>query len=287
MSYKTILVHVDQSRHIGKLIKTAASLAIAENAHLIGVAMTGISRFAYKSGAAGMQDPGLEAHLQLVHERANGALAQFESISLQMGVASLEKRLVEDDASGAISVQARYCDLVVLGQTDPQESSPSVMPDFPEYVLMNCGRPVLVVPHSGSVTPPASPEAPLALSTILVAWDASMEAAHALTSAIALLKRAGHVDLVVFNPDPQSEAHGAQPGADIALYLARHDIQVEVRQQTTDADIGAALLALAADLSSDLIVMGGYGHSRLREIVLGGTTRTVLEGMQVPVLMSH
>ena len=114
-----------------------------------------------------------------------------------------------------------------------------------------------------------------------------MEATHAVTSAIALLKRAGHVDLVVFNPDPQSEAHGAQPGGDIALYLARHGIQVQVRQQTTGADIGTALLALAADLSSDLIVMGGYGHSRLREIVLGGTTRTVLEAMQVPVLMAH
>jgi nucleotide-binding universal stress UspA family protein len=283
MSYKTILVHVDQSRHVGKLIRAAASIAIAENAHLIGVAMTGISRFAYKSGAAGMQDPGLAPHLQLLHGRANGALAQFESIARQMGVASLEKRLVEDDASGAISVQARYCDLVVLGQTDPQDPSPSVMPDFPEYVLMNCGRPVLVVPHSGSATA----DAPLALKTILVAWDASMEATHAVTSAIPLLKRAGHVDLVVFNPDPQSEAHGSQPGADIALYLARHDIQVEVRQQTTEADIGTALLALAADLSSDLIVMGGYGHSRLREIVLGGTTRTVLEAMQVPVLMSH
>jgi nucleotide-binding universal stress UspA family protein len=283
MSYKTILVHVDQSRHVDRLIRAAASIAIAENGHLIGVAMTGISRFAYKSGTAGMQDPGLAAHLQLLHGRANGALAQFESIALQMGVASLEKRLVEDDASGGISVQARYCDLVVLGQTDPQDPSPSMMPDFPEYVLMHCGRPVLVVPHSGSATA----EAPLALKNILVAWDASMEATHAVTSAIPLLKRAGHVDLVVFNADPQSEAHGAQPGADIALYLARHDIQVEVRQQTTDADIGAALLALASDLSSDLVVMGGYGHSRLREIVLGGTTRTVLEAMQVPVLMSH
>lgn len=285
MSYKTILVHVDQSRHVGQLIRAAASIAIAENAHLIGVAMTGISRFAYKSGTAGMQDPSLEAHLQLLHGRANGALAQFELIARQMGVASLEKRLVEDDASGAISVQARYCDLVVLGQTDPQDPSPSVMPDFPEYVLMNCGRPVLVVPHSGSATAPALQEAPLALATILVAWDASMEATHAVTSAIPLLKRAGHVDLVVFNPD--SEAHGAQPGADIALYLARHGIQVEVRQQSTGTDIGTALLSLAADLSSDLIVMGGYGHSRFREIVLGGTTRTVLEAMAVPVLMSH
>ena len=283
MSYKTILVHVDQSRHVDPLIRAAASIAIAEDAHLIGVAMTGISRFAYKSGTAGMQDPSLEIHLQLLHERAHGALAQFETIARQMGVASLETRLLEDDASGAISVQARYCDLLVLGQTDPQDPSPSVMPDFPEYVLMNCGRPVLVVPHSGFSTP----EVPLALGTILVAWDASMEATHAVTSAIPLLKRAGHVDLVVFNPDPESGAHGAQPGADIALYLARHGIQVEARQQTTDADIGTALLALAADLSSDLIVMGGYGHSRLREIVLGGTTRTVLEAMAVPVLMSH
>ncbi|MBC7861274.1 MAG: universal stress protein [Burkholderiaceae bacterium] len=275
MSYKTILVHVDQSRHLGPRVAAAASLALAENAHLIGVAMTGISRFAYQSGA-----PTLAAHLETLRARAAGALAEFEALARGLGVASIETRLVDDDAAGGISVQARYCDLVVVGQTDLRDPSPAVPPDFPEYVLMHCGRPLLIVPHAGG--------APFAADKILVAWDASMEATHAVGGALPLLRRAGRVDLVVFNPDPHSEqAHGAQPGADIALYLARHGIAVEVTQQHTEADIGAALLAKAAALSSDLIVMGGYGHSRLREIVLGGTTRSVLDAAAVPVLMAH
>lgn len=275
MSYKTILVHVDQSRHLGLRVAAAASLAVADNAHLIGVAMTGISRFAYQSGA-----PTLAAHLETLRARAAGALAEFEALARGLGVASFETRLVDDDAAGGISVQARYCDLVVVGQTDLHEPSPAVLPDFPEYVLMHCGRPLLIVPRAGA--------APFAADKILVAWDASMEATHAVAGALPLLRRAGRVDLVVFNPDPQAEeAHGAQPGADIALYLARHGIAVEVAAQHTEADIGAALLAKAAALSSELIVMGGYGHSRLREIVLGGTSRTVLDAAAVPVLMAH
>jgi len=276
MSYKTILLHVDQSRHLGPRVAAAASLAVADNAHLIGVAMTGISRFAYPSGA-----PTLAAHLETLRARAAGALAEFEALARGLGVASFETRLVDDDAAGGISVQARYCDLVVLGQTDPHDPSPAVLPDFPEYVLMHSGRPVLIVPH-------AAAPAPFAANQILVAWDASMEATHAVGGALPLLRRAARVDLVVFNPDPHGEqAHGAQPGADIALYLARHGIAVDVVQEHTEADIGAALLAKAAALSSELIVMGGYGHSRLREIVLGGTTRTVLDAAAVPVLMAH
>lgn len=277
MSYKTILVHVDQSRHLGLRVAAAASLAVADNAHLIGLAMSGISRFAYPSGA-----PTLAAHLATLRARAAGALAEFEALARGLGVASFETRLVDDDAAGGISVQARYCDLVVLGQTDLRDPSPAVLPDFPEYVLMHCGRPVLIVPHA------ATAPAPFAADKILVAWDASMEATHAVGAALPLLRRAARVDLVVFNPDPHGEqAHGAQPGADIALYLARHGITVDVIEERTEAGVGAALLAKAAALSSDLIVMGGYGHSRLREIVLGGTTRTVLDAAAVPVLMAH
>lgn len=279
MSYKTILVHVDQSRHVERRIRAAAAIANAENAHLIGIALTGVSRFVYKAGTANLQDASLKAHMDFLHVRANAALAQFEQTARQMGVQSFEQRLVDDDAGTGVSLAARYADLVVIGQTDPQEPSPSVMAGFPEYVMMNCGRPVLMVPYAG--------EARLAPQRILVAWDASMEATRAVTCATPLLKRASNVDLAVFNPQEQGDAHGAQPGADIALYLTRHGVNVNVTQQDTEIDVGNALLSLAAERGSDLIVMGGYGHSRLREIMLGGTTRTVLESMTVPVLMAH
>jgi len=102
-----------------------------------------------------------------------------------------------------------------------------------------------------------------------------------------LLRRASKVTIAVFNPFAEYDVHGEQPGADIALYLARHNINVEVQRHTVEGSIGDALLSLAADLGSDLLVMGGYGHARVREVMLGGVTRTVLKEMTLPVLMSH
>lgn len=114
-----------------------------------------------------------------------------------------------------------------------------------------------------------------------------MEATHAVTAALPILKRANNVKIAVINPAAEPDAHGADPGTDIALYLARHDVKVEVVQKTTENDAGNALLSVVQDLSSDLLVMGAYGHSRFREIILGGATRTMLESMTVPVLMAH
>lgn len=279
MSYKTILVHIDESPHSAARIRAAASIAIAENAHLIGAAMTGVSRYMYQAGALEQNSPNLGAHLDMLRQRAGHALAEFESIVESMGVLSHEKRLIEDDAGGGISMQASYCDLVVISQFDPEESSPTVLSDFPEYVLMHCGRPVLMVPYAGRFETPGR--------RVLIGWDASTAASRALTGAIPLLKRAQVVEVAVFNAEEQPGMHGQQPGADIALFLARHGITVDVKQQATDAAIGDALLSLAADLDSDLIVMGAYVHSRFRELLLGGVTRTVLQTMTVPVLMAH
>jgi nucleotide-binding universal stress UspA family protein len=283
VSYKTILVHVDKSRNASERIKLAAALAMNENAHVIGAALTGVSRYIYHAGLISDIDPDLTTHmsaqLDLLRERAKDALREFEAIALAMHIRSVETELVDDEAGAGISLQARCSDLVVIGQTDLNEPSPAVMPDFPEYVLMHSGRPVLIVPHTGRFDKVGN--------RVLVAWDASIGATHAVTNAIPLLTRAGIVEVAIFNADSQDDAHGPQPGADIAQYLARHDIKVDVINRKTEVDIGDALLSLAVDLASDLIVMGGYGHSRFREILLGGVTRTVLESMTVPVMMSH
>jgi nucleotide-binding universal stress UspA family protein len=108
-----------------------------------------------------------------------------------------------------------------------------------------------------------------------------------VTQAIPLMQRAVNVNVALFNAVAGTAEHGEQPGADIALYLARHGVKVDVQQQHTDTDIGNALLSLAADNNNDLVVMGGYGHTRLREVLLGGVTLTVLKTMTVPVLMAH
>jgi len=277
MPYKTVLVHVDESSHASERIKIAAAIAMAENAHLIGTAMTGASRYLVQT-QAGLA-PNLKAHLDFLRERAMRGLTDFDATAQKLGIPSFEKRLVDDEAGGGICLQARYADLVVIGQNDPAEISPVVMPDFPEYVVLHSARPVLLVPYSGHFEKIGH--------HVLIAWDASMPATRAVSNAIPLLRRAQAVQVVVFNPDARHQAHGALPGSDIALYLARHDIKVEVLQRTTAREVGIELLALAAELQSDLVVMGGYGHTRFREILLGGVTSTVLDAMRTPVLMSH
>lgn len=279
MSYRMILVHVDDSRRANERISIAASIALAKNAHLIGVAMTGISTVLYPVDIIDADARTFTPILESLQERANRALAEFESAVRRMGIASFEKRLVADEMGGGLILQARYCDLVVIGQSDPSELSPVVPSDFPEYVVMNAARPVLIIPYAGHFSRVGKRP--------LVAWDASMAATRAIADAIPFLQHAEVVDVVVFNPKEQSGVHGDQPGADIALYLARHDIKVNVTQQTTTIPVGEALLSLTADIAADMIVMGGYGHARFREILLGGVTRTILGSMTVPVLMSH
>jgi nucleotide-binding universal stress UspA family protein len=144
---------------------------------------------------------------------------------------------------------------------------------------LNSGRPVLLAPYAGQF--PTLGERPL------IAWNGSVEAVRAVSAAIPLLRRAANTTVAVFNPGAGTGIHGEEPGADIALYLSRHGVKVDVMQEKTDAEAGEALLSLAANLNSSLLVVGCYGTSRFREILLGGATRTVLESMTIPVLMSH
>jgi nucleotide-binding universal stress UspA family protein len=279
MSYKTILVHVDHSTHAPQRIRIAAELALRDNAHLTGVATTGISRYLLDSDNVNQQEPMLLTHFDYLRDQAGKAIEQFEQIARQMGVLSWEKRLIDDEPAGGISLEARYADLVVVSQTDNDEVMPGVMNDFPEYVVMNSGRPVLIVPYAGEFTHVGK--------KVLIAWDGSIEASRVITGAMPFLRQAQEVKVVVFNVEEQVNVHGEQPGADIALYLARHGVKVDVLQETTEQDTGNALLSLAADTFADLLVMGCYAHSRFREILLGGASRTVLASMTLPVLMSH
>jgi nucleotide-binding universal stress UspA family protein len=273
MTYKTILVHVDQSRHAAARIRLAAQLAASQEAHLVGTSMTGISRFIYPDGVVF-----IGSVIDSLRESAQTELQKFEESARREGV-TFERRLSEDDPAGALVLQARYADLVVLSQTDPDERDSGDVYDLPEYVMLNTARPVLTIPYAGVFDKVGT--------HILVAWDGSMEATRAVTNALPFLRRARNVDVVLFNPDALYDVHGQQPGADIALYLARHGVNVNVLQQPTELDIGNALLSLAADTGADLLVMGGYGHTRFREVLLGGVTKTILNCMTLPVLFSH
>lgn len=279
MSYKTVLVHVDESRNIETRINIAAQLVMADDGHLVGTAMTGLSHFYYESLSAGAMDPVILPHLDSFRLRAAQMLEKFEARVNDLGVSSHEKRLIDDEAAYGISLQARYCDLVVMGQHDPDSPAALAYVDVPEYVAMNSGCPSLIVPFAGTFENMTD--------RVLIAWNESMEASRAVRNALPLLRKAGQVDVVIFNADMESETYGQEPGAEIALYLARHGILVNVLQESTEIDVGNALLSLAANQGSTMLVMGCYGHTRFREVLLGGATRTVLKTMTIPVLMSH
>jgi len=279
MSYKTIIVHVDESKHASARAKLAASIAVREQAHLIGAAMTGIPQFVHDTVALSADNPDIASYLDTLRERADAVLKKFEDIAQQMGVASVESRRVDDEAGYGMALQARYADLVVLGQHDPDDATANTTADFPEYVVMNCTRPVLIVPRAGNFSELGK--------KVLIAWNDSNEAAAAVNHALPLLKQADAVEVVVFEAPKKPSSNAVESGADLALYLARHQIKADVMQETTSEEIGAALLKTAAGLGSDLLVMGCYGHSRLRETLLGGATRTILRSMTIPVLMSH
>jgi len=177
-------------------------------------------------------------------------------------------------------LNARYSDLVIAGQRERDaEDDAGLAPEFVDELVLSAGRPVLLVPYAGRF--------PDTGKRVLVAWNASAEAARAVADALPLLARAENVNVVVFEPGRTGD-HGEEPGADAALYLARHGVKATVSTYgSPDVDIGSQILSRAADNGADLIVMGAYGHSRMRELILGGATRTILESMTAPVLMSR
>lgn len=294
MSYKTVLAHIDDAASAQNRIAVAASLALASDGHLIGAAMTGISRFLYQNGLPDQDDPNLLLHLNLLRQRASAALSSFDRDVNALGLTSFERRVVDDEAGGGISALARCADLVVIGQYDPAQPGNAVMSDFPAYVIMHAGKPVLLLPH---VRP--SPEAIEAATAwpprhILISWNGSKEAANAISGALPLLQQADRVTLAVFDVAQQYPVAGERPGVNLQQFLARHGVQALIVVRVTEKqsfrhanDIGEALLSLASQEGADLLVMGAYGHSRFRETILGGVTRTVLQHMTLPVLMAH
>lgn len=258
MAIKDLLVTVDLSESGQARIDYALGLAEAHGAHLIGVAYA--------------------PHGQ----EAKTALDGFAEASERRGL-SAETRLVTCKASDLpdeMALHARHVDMAVIGQPDQGEDGAGPQHALLEELLFDTGRPLLIVPWAGRANPEPK--------TVMVGWDASGTAARALADALPILRRAKKVVVVVAIGDRLGD-HGEEPGADITLHLARHDIVSEARRIPLGSDVGVAdlLLSQAADLGAEMIVMGGYHHSRLRESVLGGVTRTILETMTVPVLMSH
>ena len=276
MGYKTILVHIDAGKRCATRVDAAVRLARQCDAHL--VALHVVAPFEAPNYVLAEVGPAiLETQKKATALEMARVQSEFTRQMSAAGMSNFEWRTAIDDPVDAMTLHARYADLVLIGQTDTSDGT-NIAADFPERLVLAAGRPVLILPSVGTF--------PVIGKRILVAWNTSREATRALTDSIPLLRLAQSVHVMAVNP--RSGEHGTMPGADIGLYLARHGVQVEVKSdQGAEIDVGNELLSRAADLDADLIVMGGYGHSRLKEWVLGGATRTILESMTAPVLMSH
>jgi nucleotide-binding universal stress UspA family protein len=238
-----------------------------------------VSRFVCPEGDNGPRGNIIAGYLDPLYNQARHMLDQFEQLAHAAGARLLVRRLVCDQPDDALARQAAFADLVVLSQNDPRESTSDVVTNLPEYVILNCTRPVLVVPHSREFDD--------AGHRVLVAWNGSREATAAIGGALPLLRRADHVRVVMCEPPLLARTHGVDPAADLLAWLGRHQVQAEVQVRRDAGDTGAALLPLAGAMQADLIVMGCYGQTRFREMLLGGASRTVLGAATVPVLMSH
>lgn len=270
-----IVVNLSVAKHNDVAGDFAISVASLFGAHLSAVA------FAYTAPIAAMGEgfptPALDDWEAERKAEAEQARQDFERRARTAGV-TFDSRVVSDDVESTavvFSEIARNHDLSVVGQSDPDDSLPENL--VIEAALFDSGRPLLVVPYIQRKG--------IALDRVIVCWDGSRNAARAIGDALPLLKRARQVDVVTVE---QRERRRELRGAQVAEHLARHKLAVDLKSIVApDSDVASVILSQAADSGADLIVMGAYGHTRLREFILGGATRDILRSMTVPVLMSH
>jgi len=255
----------------------AISAAEAFGAHVLGIAVS-YEPVIPGTVMGGIPPEIIESQRSESNKKASTAVSSFEQAVKRTGVSG-ETRTISASISGAadqIGRIGRRFDLVIVGQPERQKSLPDEVVD--EGVLFESGRPVIFVPYIQ--------KGGMKLDRIMVCWDGSRAAARAVADAMPFLKKAKQVEVVIVAD--KAGKKDEVPGADLGQHLARHGLKVDVKRITSpDIDVPSTILSYAADSSADMIVMGGYGHSRLREFILGGATRGLLEAMTVPVLMSH
>lgn len=278
MAYKDLLVQIDGSKACTARIDAALELAARFDAHLTALYL--IPEIMLPIGVEGYVGGDIQAGIeQQERERAEAVVEAFRRAAGSSDVdydTRIDRGAVSEFAE-RLDLHSRYADLLIVGQPDEAGDDAAAEPGD---VVLSASAPVLVVPFIGMKA--GFGKHPM------IAWNASRESARAVRNAMPFLERADAVDVVTFHAREGRLGHGELPGADIALHLARHGIKVDVQHlEGGDIDVGNAMLSHAADRGSDLLVMGCYGHSRLREWVFGGATRTILRSMTMPVMMAH
>jgi nucleotide-binding universal stress UspA family protein len=284
--FKDILVHLDDGPRSATHLKVAVDLARRHAAHLTGIFVIDIpgSDLFYGAGMPYAGGGGLSDMVASLRADAAARAAVAERTfreALRLQGLEGEWRAVDGDTVEVLALHARYADLTILGQPNEEQAYKGPSADAVLVNLMLAsGRPILAIPYAGNFERVGE--------RVLVAWNASRESTRAVNDALPLLAGATVVTVLAVNPRRGIEGDGNVPAADIALHLARHGVKAEAAHTIAkDISEGDALLSYAADLGADLIVCGGYGHSRAREMVFGGVTRTLLQEMTVPMLLSH
>jgi nucleotide-binding universal stress UspA family protein len=274
MSYKTIMVHLDASKQCDDRIRVALQLGKAHAAHVIGFyavyePMLPVTEFSWDGG-------GLREHFA---QRQEARREAFLALAQPSGL-TVEWRAYHPTDTVAPTAHLRHADLLIAGQRDPADFGGLAPDGFMTDLLFGSARPVLMLPNTGAFTMPAR--------HVAIAWDASRSAARATADALPLLRDAAYVTVINAYrpyrrkmPEPQL--------ADVAAYLDDHRVKAHITQIecAPATSTGNTLLEQLAKSDANMLVMGAYAHSRMREIVLGGVTRTVLKSTPLPVLLSH
>ena len=279
MTYRSLLVFLDQDPLCAARTQVAIQLAKVLGCHLVGVAPTGLVDLPVLPQADPSFDEIGARALNALRSQAEHATERFRHECLAAGLKSFEAAIEESDQARSLVRHAHCSDLTVLTQANPAAPGSRRAQALVEEVVLYSARPTLILPYAGRFDTVGS--------SVLVAWDDSREAARALSDALPLLRLAKHVQVLSWS-EGGTDDKALRPRLDaLHEWLLRQGVSADVRVETTDIDIANAMLSRAADLSTDLIVMGAYGHARWTERVLGGATRGLLATMTVPVLMSH
>jgi nucleotide-binding universal stress UspA family protein len=280
MAYAEVLVHLDYTKACPERIKAAMSLAKRTDARVKGVALalqSTISNYLGIPLKSGLD----ESQKKAIEEAAQGIISDFEKAAKEEGVETASEiiRCGATQAPAQLAFHARHADISLMGQPNPDHESAAFLESLYEGVLFGSGRPVYLVPYYGRID--------VQSRNAVIAWDGGKKAARAVRDAIPLLKGRGKTTILVINPETRSGAHGDKPGHDIAEYLKRHGVDAKVdRFSNNDISPDTLILNYLADNGADLLIMGAYGHARLREKAFGGVTNSIAHQMTAPVLMS-
>ncbi|WP_213303998.1 universal stress protein [Paraburkholderia sacchari] len=276
MEYRNILVHLDESDSARTRLDVALRVAKRHGAHLSALFAPAVPE--HEVAYAFILDAEYWSRCRQEHEACRRSLEHHFFARLAEAEVKGSWRTA-NHAQHELLMRARFADLIVLGQSAPEDPDASLANRLQVRVTLSAGRPVLWVPYAGG--------GPTVGERVMVAWDAGQSATRALYDALPFMRLAGRTEIVTFTPSRKERDR--IPGVDIGLVLARHGLEVQVTElhPPPTITVGDALLAHASKTGCDLIVMGAYGHARWKELLLGGVTQTVLGSMPVPVLMSH